>query len=480
MIKKIFLLLLFSFLGTSLLTFAQKTIPQNGWEEGKYYFKLDGPISNNNFSLNAEASLWLDGNIVKPLDFELMKAYPEDRYIKFQLDAEHNFMVQTIGRKFSELTVELSLSSDSIPGLNALISKTNIDSLILKHSKSKVFENIIAGYKSHYKNDNDILQIIKNILFDCNEDGKAISLKSTAFKRKIKKSCIVSANDTIAIGYKVKFPSTLEEWIDADFRKNMVELSIQNENPTLSYVNNLWQTYKHALDGFEQSDAPYTGRRAYLEFINKIRKETVPALIEKANKTLPPDCDPQIRSILENRLKIEFYSNNPMNLYAAERQQFLADAFAVFQDVEFNEDVLYDLPTACRIVRLIGQYAGVLPAERRSMPEFAIQMLQAKGYTYTPEQANLGYQIKDIPVQEWCDNVKELLRNYSINANDFLVYFMTILAYDDAAHRNWGLNKKQVDNIKQGYKSGDWQVPLKAIQLQMVYYENQLDLRIEE
>lgn len=157
MIKKIFLLLLLSFLGTSLLTFAQKTIPQNGWEEGKYYFKLDGPISNNNFSLNAEASLWLDGNIVKPLDFELMKAYPEDRYIKFQLDAEHNFMVQTIGRKFSELTVELSLSSDSIPGLNALISKTNIDSLILKHSKSKVFENIIAGYKSHYKNDNDIL-----------------------------------------------------------------------------------------------------------------------------------------------------------------------------------------------------------------------------------------------------------------------------------------------------------------------------------
>jgi hypothetical protein len=83
-------------------------------------------------------------------------------------------------------------------------------------------------------------------------------------------------------------------------------------------------------------------------------------------------------------------------------------------------------------------------------------------------------------VQEWCDNVKELHRNYSINANDFLVYFMTIIAYDNAAGRNWGLNKKQVDNIKHGYKSGDWQVPLKAIQLHMVYYQNELDLRIEE
>lgn len=83
-------------------------------------------------------------------------------------------------------------------------------------------------------------------------------------------------------------------------------------------------------------------------------------------------------------------------------------------------------------------------------------------------------------MQEWCDNVKELHRNYSINANDFLVYFMTIIAYDNAAGRNWGLNKKQVDNIKHGYKSGDWQVPLKAIQLHKVYYPNQFDVHIEE
>ena len=43
MIKKIFLLLLFPFLGASLLTFAENRIPQNGWTKDAYHFKLDRP-----------------------------------------------------------------------------------------------------------------------------------------------------------------------------------------------------------------------------------------------------------------------------------------------------------------------------------------------------------------------------------------------------------------------------------------------------
>ena len=474
MIKKIFLLLLFSFLGTSLLTFAQKTIPQNGWTKDSYHFKLERP--NTKIVHKADVIVKIDGNIIKPLDLELMRAYPEDRYMGCFLDAEDLYGKVANGCKFTKLKVRLIISLDSIPELNSLISKTNIDSLILKYSESKRGKEL-TGRRFYPGEDSLKIEFLKRILFYCDADGKPLRLKPQEFRADITKSCTVPVNDTIIIGYKINVPPTLEEWFDGKFDKNMIELSIQNENPTLSYMNSLWETYKHALDGFERLQASNTGRRAYIEFINKIRTETVPALIEKANKTLPADCDPQIRNILENRLKIEFYSDNPMDLYTAESQQFLPDAFTVLQDIEFNEDMLYDLRTACKIVSLIGQYAGVLRAERYTMPQFAIQMLQAKGYTYNPQQANLGHQIKDIPVQEWCDNVKELLTNYSINANDFLVYFMTIIAYDNVTD---GLSKKQVDNIKHGYKSGDWQVPLKAIQLHKVYYPNQFDVHIEE
>lgn len=473
MIKKIFLLLLFPFLGASLLTFAENRIPQNGWTKDAYHFKLDRP--NTKIAHKANVIVYFDGGIIKPLDLELMRAHPEDRYRSCILEAEDPYRNVANGCKFTKLIVQLNISVDSISELNSLIGKTNIDSLLLQFSKSQRGETLIGD---RFKYDDSLkVEFLKRVFFYCGANGKPLSLKPQELRAEITKSCTVPVNDTIIIGYKLKVPSTLEEWFDKKFDENMIELSIQNENPTLSYMNNLWETYKHALDGFQQSEAPYTGRRAYIDFINKIRKETVPALIEKANKTLPADCDPQIRNILENRLKMEFYSNNPMALYAAESQQFLPDAFTVLQDIEFNEDMLYDLPTACRIVSLIGKYTGVLRAERHTLPQFVIQMLQAKGYTYNPERADLGYQIEDIPVQEWCDNVKELLRNYSINANDFLVYFMTIIAYDNVAG---GLNKKQVDNIKHGYKSGDWQVPLKAIQLHKVYYQNQLDLRIEE
>lgn len=479
MIKKIFLLLLFSFLGASLLTFAENRIPQNGWTKDAYHFKLDQP--NTKIAHKANVIVEFDDDIINPLDLERMRVHPEDRYACCILKAEDPYRNVANGCKFTKLKVQLNISVDSISELNSLIGKTNIDSLLLQFSKSQRGK-ALTGDRFYQNEDSLKVKFLKRRFFYCDANGKPLSLKPQELRAEITKSCTVSVNDTIIIGYKLKVPSTLEEWFDKKFDENMIELSIQNENPTLSYMDNLWETYKHALDGFQQSEAPYTGRRAYIDFINKIRKETVPALIEKANKTLPADCDPQIRNILENRLKIEFYSKDPMALYAAESQQFLPDAFTVLQDIEFNEDMLYDLPTACRIVSLIGKYTGVLRAERHTLPQFAIQMLQAKGYTYNPERADLGYQIDDIPVQEWCDNVKELLRNYSINANDFLVYFMTILAYRDAADRYCGLNKKQVDNIKHGYKSGDWQVPLKAIQLSKLYYpfQDQLDLRIEE
>ena len=202
-----------------------------------------------------------------------MRAHPEDRYRCCILEAEDPYRNVANGCKFTKLSVQLNISVDSISELNSLIGKTNIDSLLLQFSKSQRGETLI-GHRFYQNEDSLKVKFLKRKFFYCDANGKPLSLKPQELRAEITKSCTVPVNDTIVIGYKLKVPSTLEEWFDKKFDENMIELSIQNENPTLSYMNNLWETYKHALDGFEQSEAPYTGRRAYIEFINKIHRNS--------------------------------------------------------------------------------------------------------------------------------------------------------------------------------------------------------------
>lgn len=475
MIKKIFLLLLFSLLGTTMLTHAEVVIPKNGWKEGKYYIKLD----NTSLSSEAECELSIDGDIFNPLDLKKMAAWPNDRYIKIKLDKNKKSVCKRLERKFSELTITLNVNTkwgDSKSEAN----KTDLDSIASQIIQTKYFKTKLKPQIEKFGGEElsreKALEMVKKMMLKYDDNGEIMG----PFKHVRKtKRCIVPINDTLVISYKIKKLSSLDDFFALD--STMVDVEVQNENPTLTYIDNLWQTYKQAIAKKERIEfEPIgTGRRAYQEFINKLRTEIVPAIIDSANKSLPEDCSAEIRHLLENRLKIAYYSENPMNLFFAQEQQFLADAFTVFQDIEFDEDMLYELPTACKLVNLIGKYTGILPAERRELPSEVIQMLYVRGLPYNKEKSNLGYQIGDRPVQEWCQDVKEILNKYSFKANDFLVEFMTIPAYDRLAADNYGLNKKQVDNIKSGYKTDGGEVPLKTIQMEQMGNGHNKLLRIK-
>lgn len=49
------------------------------------------------------------------------------------------------------------------------------------------------------------------------------------------------------------------------------------------------------------------------------------------------------------------------------------------------------------------------------------------------------------------------------------------MAYCKSAEENWGLHRKQIENIKTGYTDEGWQAPLKTIQMyHMKHYQKKL------
>ena len=97
------LVLLFSFLCISLLTYAGDSIPKNGWKEGKYYLKFVDKFSNQNCSAQAVARVQMDYDVVKV-------AYPGvGGYDAIKFNKKKNFASKRLNRKFAEIIVNLKI-----------------------------------------------------------------------------------------------------------------------------------------------------------------------------------------------------------------------------------------------------------------------------------------------------------------------------------------------------------------------------------
>lgn len=468
------LVLLISFLCISLLTYAGDSIPKNGWKEGKYYLKFVDKFSNQNCSAQAIARVQMDYDVVKV-------AYPGvGGYDAIKFNEKKNFASKRLDRKFAEITVNLKIKGVFSPIQNQGLDTTNVDTLLQRiiqrykdyHSELGDYEpgfSIPIDYR--FQNDRDLK---RNIVIERDQFNE---LKPKEFQIIKRARFIVPINDTIVISYKIKTP-TLEEYIYPT--ASMVDIEAQNANTTLSYINNLWHDlwnrYKEKIESMASRRYVSSGRRGYQDGINRIRTEVLPAIINEASKTLPADCSAEIRHLLENRLKIAFYLRDPMDLKLAQEMGYLADGLQVFEDIEFNEDMLYDLPKAWEIIALLGRYTYVYPGYDGDLPPYIIQMIEARGIPFDPIKiGGQGYLIDNSSVQQWCEDVKEILNKNSVKANDFLTQFMSMMAYYKSAEENRGLHRKQIENIKTGYTDEGWQAPLKTIQMfHMKHYQKKL------
>jgi len=472
------LVLLFSFLCISLLTYAGDTIPKNGWKEGKYYFKFIDKFSNQNCSAQADAEVVIDGNAIKS-----QKAFSGGRYDLIKFNKKKNFGSKRLDRKFAEIIVTLNIKGEFSPIQDQRLETTDIDSLLQTISQSQQYA--VYSYElssdergfngntfrrpKYLSNENPIDVLKRDLVI---QSFKFKELKPKEFHIIKRARFIVPMNDTIVISYKIKTP-TLEEYLCPT--SSLVEVEALNSNTTLSYINNLWHVlwnrYENKISNISSTIVETTGRRAYQNYINEIRTKNLPAIINEAGKTLPADCSAEIRHLLENRLKIAYYLRNPMNLGLAQKMGYLTDALQVFEDIEFNEDMLYDLPKAWEIIGLLSRYTGVFPDYAGDLPPYIIQMIEARGIPFDPIKIDgQGYLIDTSSVQQWCEDVKEILNKNSIKANDFLTQFMSMMAYYKSANKNWGLHRKQIENIKTGYTDEGWHAPLKSIQ--MYHMEN--------
>lgn len=469
------LVLLISFLCISLLTYAGDTIPKNGWKEGKYYLKFIDKFSNQSCTAQANARVEMDGNAIKS-----QIAFSGGRYDLIKFNKKKNFASKRLDRKFTEIIVNLNIKGVFSPIQDQGLDTTNIDTLLQRISQRyKDYRSESDGYYPsfsipidlRFQNDRDLEQ---NIVTERNQFKE---LKPKEFQIIKRVHFIVPINDTIVISYKIKTP-TLEEYICPT--ASMVDVEVQNANTTLTYINNLWHDlwsrYEKKIDDKVSTIVETTGRRAYQNKINEIRTEELPAIINEAGKTLPADCSAEIRHLLENRLKIAYYLRNPMGLELAQKMGYLTDALQVFEDIEFNEDMLYDLPKAWGIIALLGRYTDVFPDYAGDLPPYIIQMTEARGIPFDPIKiSGQGYLIDNSSVQQWCEDVKEILNKNSVKANDFLIQFMSMMAYYKSAQKNWGLHRKQIENIKTGYTDEGWQAPLKTIQMyHMKHYQKKL------
>lgn len=468
------LVLLISFLCISLLTYAGDTIPKNGWKEGKYYLKFVDKFSNQNCSAQAIARVQMDYDVVKV-------AYPGvGGYDAIKFNKKKNFASKRLNRKFAEIIVNLKIKGVFSPIQNQGLDTTNIDTLLQRVSQRyKDYRSESDGYYPSFSipidlRFQDYRGLKENIV---TERSQFNELKPKEFQIIKRVRFIVPINDTIVISYKIKTP-TLEEYICPT--ASMVDVEVQNANTTLSYINNLWHDlwdrYKEKIGDMASRGYVSSGRRGYQDGINRIRTEVLPAIINEASKTLPADCSAEIRHLLENRLKIAFYLRDPMDLKLAQEMGYLADGLQVFEDIEFNEDMLYDLPKAWEIIALLGRYTDVFPESAVYLPPYIIQMIEARGIPFDPiEIGGQGYLIDNSSVQQWCEDVKEILNKNSVKANDFLIQFMSMMAYCKSAEENWGLHRKQIENIKTGYTDEGWQAPLKSIQMfHMKHYQKKL------
>lgn len=472
------LVLLFSFLCISLLTYAGDTIPSNGWKEGKYYFKFIDKFSNQNCTAQADAEVKMDGNAIKS-----QVGSQGNRYELIKFSSKKNLISKRLDRKFAEIIVTLNVKTKWRGDSKSQANKTDLDSVASQIIQTKFFKTKLKPQIEKFRgrgeelSREDTLDMVKKIMFKYDDNGEIMGLLKHVTKSK---RCIVPINDTIVISYKIKKLSSLDDFFALD--SSMVDIEVQNENPTLTHINGLWQTYKQAIDKKEsiEFEPIGTGRRAYQEFINKLRTEIVPAIINEAGKTLPADCSAEIRHLLENRLKIAYYLRNPMVLGTAQKMGYLADGLQVFEDIEFNEDMLYDFPKAWEIIALLSRYTGIFPNYAGDLPPYVIQMIEARGIPFDPTKvAEQGYLIENSSVQQWCEDVKEILNKNSIKANDFLTQFMSMMAYYKSAREHCGLHKKQIENIKTGYTDEGWRAPLKSIQMYyMKHYQKRL-LRIK-
>ena len=458
-----------------MLTYAGDTIPKNGWKEGKYYFKFIDKFSNQNCSAQADAEVVIDGNAIKS-----QKAFSGGRYDLIKFNKKKNFASKRLDRKFTEIIVNLNIKGVFSPIQDQGLDTTNIDTLLQRISQRyKDYRSESDGYYPSFSIPIDLRfqnyrDLEQNIVTERNQFKE---LKPKEFQIIKRVRFIVPINDTIVISYKIKTP-TLEEYICPT--ASMVDVEVQNANTTLTYINNLWHDlwsrYEKKIDDKVSTIVETTGRRAYQNKINEIRTEELPAIINEAGKTLPADCSAEIRHLLENRLKIAYYLRNPMGLELAQKMGYLTDALQVFEDIEFNEDMLYDLPKAWGIIALLGRYTDVFPDYAGDLPPYIIQMTEARGIPFDPIKiSGQGYLIDNSSVQQWCEDVKEILNKNSVKANDFLIQFMSMMAYYKSAQKNWGLHRKQIENIKTGYTDEGWQAPLKTIQMyHMKHYQKKL------
>lgn len=468
------LVLLFSFLCISLLTYAGDSIPKNGWKEGKYYLKFVDKFSNQNCSAQANARVQMDGNVVQ------VASPGVDGYDVIKFNKKKNFASKRLDRKFNEIIVNLNMKGVFSPIQNQGLDTTNIDTLLQRISQRYAdYRSESDGYYPSFGipidlRFQDYRGLKENIV---TERSQFNELKPKEFQIIKRVRFIVPINDTIVISYKIKTP-TLEEYICPT--ASMVDVEVQNANTTLSYINNLWHDlwdrYKEKIENMASRRYVSSGRRGYQDGINRIRTEVLPAIINEASKTLPADCSAEIRHLLENRLKIAFYLRDPMDLKLAQEMGYLADGLQVFEDIEFNEDMLYDLPKAWEIIALLGRYTYVYPGYDGDLPPYIIQMIEARGIPFDPIKiGGQGYLIDNSSVQQWCEDVKEILNKNSVKANDFLTQFMSMMAYYKSAEENWGLHRKQIENIKTGYTDEGWQAPLKTIQMfHMKHYQKKL------
>lgn len=469
------LVLLISFLCISLLTYAGDSIPKNGWKEGKYYLKFVDKFSNQNCSAQAIARVQVDGNAIK-----CTSAFIGVGYDVIKFNKKKNFASKRFDRKFTEIIVNLNIKGVFSPIQDQRLDTTNIDTLLQRISQRyKDYRSESDGYYPSFSipidlRFQDYRGLKENIV---TERSQFNELKPKEFQIIKRVRFIVPINDTIVISYKIKTP-TLEEYICPT--ASMVDVEVQNANTTLSYINNLWHDlwdrYKEKIENMASTRYVSSGRRGYQDGINRIRTEVLPAIINEASKTLPADCSAEIRHLLENRLKIAFYLRDPMDLKLAQEMGYLADGLQVFEDIEFNEDMLYDLPKAWEIIALLGRYTYVYPGYDGDLPPYIIQMIEARGIPFDPIKiGGQGYLIDNSSVQQWCEDVKEILNKNSVKANDFLTQFMSMMAYYKSAEENWGLHRKQIENIKTGYTDEGWQAPLKTIQMyHMKHYQKQL------
>lgn len=477
------LVLLISFLCISLLTYAGDTIPKNGWKEGKYYFEFIDKFSNQSCSAQADAEVVIDGNAIKS-----QRAFSGGRYDMIEFNKKKNFGSKRLDRKFAEITVTLNIKGRFTPIQDQRLETADIDSLLQTISQSQQYEDYSSELSRDERGFNEnpfrapIYLSTVNPIYVLQRDMVIQSFKFKELKPKefqiIKRArFIVPMNDTIVISYKIKTP-TLEEYLCPT--SSMVDIEVQNANTTLSYINNLWHDlwdrYKEKIENMASRRYVSSGRRGYQDGINRIRTEVLPAIINEASKTLPADCSAEIRHLLENRLKIAFYLRDPMDLKLAQEMGYLADGLQVFEDIEFNEDMLYDLPKAWEIIALLGRYTYVYPGYDGDLPPYIIQMIEARGIPFDPIKiGGQGYLIDNSSVQQWCEDVKEILNKNSVKANDFLTQFMSMMAYYKSAEENWGLHRKQIENIKTGYTDEGWQAPLKTIQMfHMKHYQKKL------